>query len=119
MIGNNLGVGRVGGSVRWWSLLAMVAGLTVGTGLTGAFEAAEVKLDGRTFRVPEGFTIEQIAGTPLVDRPIMRLPTWGGGGTCDSSNQTPVVSQLTEKLSIGRKRSMRFARRQADPFADR
>jgi putative membrane-bound dehydrogenase-like protein len=33
--------------------------------------AAEVVVDGRTFRVPEGFTVERVAGPPLVDRPIV------------------------------------------------
>jgi putative membrane-bound dehydrogenase-like protein len=32
--------------------------------------AAEVKLDGRTFTLPDGFTIERVAGPPMVDRPI-------------------------------------------------
>ena len=31
----------------------------------------EVKLDGHTFTLPEGFTIERVAGPPLVDRPIV------------------------------------------------
>jgi putative membrane-bound dehydrogenase-like protein len=33
-------------------------------------EASNVKLDGRAFTIPAGFTIERIAGPPLVDRPI-------------------------------------------------
>ena len=36
---------------------------------TGAF-AAEVKIDGKTFTLPDGFTIEKVAASPLVDRPI-------------------------------------------------
>jgi putative membrane-bound dehydrogenase-like protein len=32
--------------------------------------AGELKVDGRTIRVPDGFTVERIAGPPLVDRPI-------------------------------------------------
>ena len=32
---------------------------------------AEVVVDGRTFRVPDGFTVERVAGPPLVDRPIV------------------------------------------------
>ena len=28
-------------------------------------------VDGRTFRVPEGFVVERVAGPPLVDRPIV------------------------------------------------
>ena len=29
--------------------------------------AAEVVVDGRTFRVPDGFVVEKVAGPPLVD----------------------------------------------------
>src|SRR3954467_15049706 len=32
--------------------------------------AAEVKIDGKTFTLPDGFTIEKVAASPLVDRPI-------------------------------------------------
>ena len=32
--------------------------------------AVEIKLDKRTFTLPDGFTIEKIANSPLVDRPI-------------------------------------------------
>ena len=35
-----------------------------------ASNAGEVKLGGRVFTIPDGFSIEQIAGPPLVDRPI-------------------------------------------------
>ena len=55
-----------------WSLsrifLAMVAaGLT---GLVAPSGGGEFKLGDRTLRVPDGFTIEPVAGPPLVDRPI-------------------------------------------------
>src|SRR5438105_12290762 len=30
----------------------------------------EIKLNGHTFTLPEGFEIELVAGTPLVNRPI-------------------------------------------------
>lgn len=33
-------------------------------------QGAEVELNGQKFRIPEGFEIEQIAGPPLVNRPI-------------------------------------------------
>ena len=32
--------------------------------------AGTFKIDNRTFTLPDGFTIEKIAGPPLVDRPI-------------------------------------------------
>jgi putative membrane-bound dehydrogenase-like protein len=34
-------------------------------------QASEVVVDGRTFRVPDGFVLERVAGPPLVDRPIV------------------------------------------------
>ncbi len=37
----------------------------------GDARAAEVVVAGRAFRVPEGFTVEPVAGPPLVDRPIV------------------------------------------------
>ena len=43
----------------------MLSGALASTG-----DAAEVRVDGRTFRIPDGFTIERVAGPPLVDRPI-------------------------------------------------
>jgi len=33
--------------------------------------AGEVKIDGHMFRVPDGFTVEKVAGPGLVDRPIV------------------------------------------------
>ena len=32
--------------------------------------ASETKIDGKTFTLPDGFTIEKVAASPLVDRPI-------------------------------------------------
>src|SRR3954463_10671665 len=32
--------------------------------------AGQIQIDGRTFTLPDGFTIEKVAGPPLVDRPI-------------------------------------------------
>jgi putative membrane-bound dehydrogenase-like protein len=47
-----------------------LAYLVLAAVFSGAASGAEVKLNSRTFKVPEGFTITQIAGPPLVDRPI-------------------------------------------------
>ncbi len=33
--------------------------------------AGEVNVEGKVFRVPEGFVVERVAGPPLVDRPIV------------------------------------------------
>ena len=38
--------------------------------LATSLQAAEVILDGQTFTVPDGMTVERVAGSPLVDRPI-------------------------------------------------
>ncbi len=38
--------------------------------LSNGATADEVKLGGHRFQLPDGFTIQQIAGPPLVDRPI-------------------------------------------------
>jgi putative membrane-bound dehydrogenase-like protein len=35
-----------------------------------AAPAGQVRLNGKTFTIPDGFTIEQIAGPPLVNRPV-------------------------------------------------
>ena len=32
---------------------------------------SDVVVDGRTFRIPEGYLMEKVAGPPLVDRPIV------------------------------------------------
>ena len=38
---------------------------------TPSAPATEIVLEGRTFRVPDGFVVERVAGPPLVDRPIV------------------------------------------------
>ena len=62
-------------------------------------QAGEVKLDGRAFAVPEGFTIERIAGPPLVDRPITAaFDDLGRLYVADSSGSNDnVKKQLAEK----------------------
>jgi len=52
------------------TLLRALAVLTLTVGRALSIEAGEVKLDARAFKVPDGFTIERVAGPPLVDRPI-------------------------------------------------
>ena len=67
--------------------------------LTVVVRAGEVKLDGRVLTVPEGFSIERIAGPPLVDRPI--TAAFDGEGrlyVADSSGSNDnVKKQLAEK----------------------
>ena len=50
--------------------------------ITALSQAGEVKLDGRAFTIPEGFTIERIAGPPLVDRPITAAFDDAGTALC-------------------------------------
>ena len=68
-------------------------------GIASATEAGEVKLDGRTFTVPAGFTIERIAGPPLVERPITAaFDDQGRLYVADSSGSNDnVKKQLEEK----------------------
>ena len=76
-------------SLAWF---AMLAGLTpVG--------AEEFKLGDRTLKVPGGFTIERIAGPPLVDRPITAaFDEQGRLYVADSSGSNDnVQKQLAEK----------------------
>ena len=67
--------------------------------LTAVSHAGEVKLDGRAFTIPEGFTIERIAGPPLVDRPITAaFDDEGRLYVADSSGSNDnVKKQLAEK----------------------
>jgi putative membrane-bound dehydrogenase-like protein len=51
-------------------MLRYVAALVLAAGFTAPVAAGEVKLDGQVFKVAAGFTIERVAGPPLVDRPI-------------------------------------------------
>ncbi len=62
-------------------------------------EAAEVRVDGRVFRLADGFTIERAAGAPLVDRPITAaFDDQGRLYVADSSGSNDNVrKQLAEK----------------------
>ncbi len=61
--------------------------------------ASEVKLADRTLVVPEGFVVEQVAGPPLVDRPIVAdFDEQGRLYVADSSGSNdPVKKQLESK----------------------
>jgi putative membrane-bound dehydrogenase-like protein len=61
--------------------------------------AAEFKINGHTFTLPDGFTIEQIAGPPLVRSPIcMDFDEQGRLYVADSSGSNdPVKKQLEER----------------------
>ena len=62
-------------------------------------EAGEVKLDGRVFKIADGFSLERIAGPPLVDRPITAaFDDEGRLYVADSSGSNDnVKKQLAEK----------------------
>jgi putative membrane-bound dehydrogenase-like protein len=62
-------------------------------------QAADVTLNGRTFHLPDGFTIELVAGPPLVDRPITAdFDEQGRLYVADSSGSSaPTQKQLAEK----------------------
>src|SRR5438105_6509356 len=55
--------------MRCRAFSSVVAGLLLSS-ITPSARAAEVRIDGKTFTLPDGFTIEKIAASPLVDRPI-------------------------------------------------
>ncbi|MBX6312248.1 MAG: HEAT repeat domain-containing protein [Isosphaeraceae bacterium] len=82
------------------SLFAILATIAVGVfvGTTRA-EAGQIQRDGHTFTLPDGFTIERIAGPPLVDRPIVAdFDEQGRLYVADSSGSNdPVQKQLEEK----------------------
>ena len=62
--------------------------------MTATVMAAEFRIESHTFTVPDGFTIERAAATPLVDRPInMALDEAGALYVTDSSgsNEKPDV----------------------------
>jgi putative membrane-bound dehydrogenase-like protein len=61
--------------------------------------AGEVVIDGRTLVVPDGFTVERVAGPPLVDRPIVAdFDEQGRLYVADSSGSNDKVEkQLAEK----------------------
>ena len=73
--------------------LFLAAGISIRT------EAGEVKLDGRVFTIPDGFTIERIAGPPLIERPITAaFDDRGRLYVADSSGSNDnVKKQLAEK----------------------
>jgi putative membrane-bound dehydrogenase-like protein len=61
--------------------------------------AAEVKLNGFTFTLPDGFTIELAAASPLVERPISAAFDEQGRlyVTCVSGTADPVEKQLIDR----------------------
>jgi putative membrane-bound dehydrogenase-like protein len=80
-------------------LVPIVFTLTCVTCFPTIAPAVEVDLNGHAFTLPDGFTVELVAGPPLVERPIVadfdeqgRLYVAESSGTND-----PVQKQLAEK----------------------
>ena len=67
--------------------------------LSPAAEAGEVRVEGRTFMLRDGFEIERVAGPPLVDRPIEAdFDEKGRLYVSDSSgSNAPPKQQLVER----------------------
>src|SRR6516164_3787022 len=80
-------------------LLVVIAGLGIGFSAASPASAAEIKLGKHTFTLPDGFEIEEIAGPPLVDRPIVAdFDELGRLYVADSSGSNDnVQKQLAEK----------------------
>lgn len=80
---------------RWASIATFVVGLLVASTLV----AAEQELNGQKFTLPDGFEIQLVASTPLVERPITAdLDEQGRLYIADSSGSNdPVQKQLEEK----------------------
>ncbi len=68
-------------------------------GSSGLTRAETIDLDGRRFSLPDGFSIECVAGPPLVERPITAaFDEWGRLYVAESSGSNdPVQVQLQEK----------------------
>jgi putative membrane-bound dehydrogenase-like protein len=79
--------------------LPAVVFLLLAVEFAGSSGGGEIKLESRTFRIPDGFTIERIAGPPLVDRPITAAFDEAGRlYVADSSGSNDnVQKQLAEK----------------------
>jgi putative membrane-bound dehydrogenase-like protein len=73
--------------------------IVVSLGMALSARAAEFKVNGRTFTLPDGFTIELAAGPPLVDRPIVAdLDEQGRLYVADSSGSNEKVQkQLVDR----------------------
>jgi putative membrane-bound dehydrogenase-like protein len=66
----------------------------------------QVKLDGQTFTLPAGFTIEKVAGPPLVDRPI--VATFDDRGRLYVADSSGPNEKPTEQLKHPNHRIIRL-----------
>ena len=83
---------------RTW-IVCLLAVMTFLIGGLAQGRAGEVALDGKTFKLPDGFTIEKVAGPPMVDRPVVAdFDELGRLYVADSSGSNEKVEkQLAEK----------------------
>ncbi len=86
-------------SLRLRTFLVVFESLIFVTASIGSLRGSEIKLNGRRFTIPAEFTIEQIAGSPEVDRPITAaFDDEGRMYVADSSGSNDdVKKQLAEK----------------------
>lgn len=76
-----------------------IVAVLMGTLAASALPGAQVTIGGKTFRLPDGFALEQVAGPPLVDRPITAdFDEQGRLYVADSSGSNePVAVQVKKK----------------------
>ncbi|MEE3220885.1 MAG: hypothetical protein VX257_11500, partial [Planctomycetota bacterium] len=61
-------------------------------------DAAEIQLGGHAFRLPDGFSLQRVAGPPLVNRPICAdFDEQGRVYVADSSGSNEPVQVRLEK----------------------
>ena len=76
----------------------LIIWLVCSMGLVNGVRAAEVELNGHQFTLPDGFEIQQVAGPPLVNRPINAdLDEQGRLYVTDSSGSNENVKLQLEK----------------------
>ena len=85
--------------------------------LSAPARSAEFTIDGRTFRLPDGYSIRQVAAPPLIQRPISAsFDEWGRLYVTESSGSNdPVEKQRQERPH----RIVRLEDRDGDGIFDR
>ena len=79
-------------------LMVVFALIVPAEGLLQPAPAGEQVVDGRTFTLPDGFTIERVAGPPLVDRPIIAdFDEQGRLYVADSSGSNDKVAEAARR----------------------
>lgn len=79
-------------------LLGILSLMSLGNwGLGSMAHAAQIRLNGHTFTLPDGFTVEQVAAPPLVERPIsIALDEQGRLYATDSAGMTDKADKQRE-----------------------